>query len=117
MKYFKYSEFNSPDQPGSGSLMKQQFLDRLDKAREISGIPYHINSGFRTKEHNRAVGGSPTSSHLGGYAADIGFKNQKEALMILRGLILAGFKRIGLAKTFIHVDSDPGKREAYWGYD
>ncbi|MBQ6405708.1 MAG: hypothetical protein IJJ62_02525, partial [Prevotella sp.] len=33
--------------------------------------PIIINSGFRSAEVNRAVGGSPTSNHLTGCAVDI----------------------------------------------
>ena len=45
MKYFNYDEFDSPDAPGSGNLMEADFLEMLDRAREISGIPYIITSG------------------------------------------------------------------------
>jgi len=118
MIYFNYSEFDSPDQPGSGEAhMDPEFLEMLDKARIISGVPYNITSGFRTEAHNRSVGGSPTSSHRDGYAADIGYSSKKEALRIIQGLVRAGFRRIGMANTFIHVDNDPNKPEAYWGYE
>lgn len=33
--------------------------------------PIFINSGFRSKELNTAIGGSPTSQHMKGQAADI----------------------------------------------
>ena len=34
-------------------------------------VPIAINSGFRSPEVNKRVGGSPTSNHLTGCAADI----------------------------------------------
>ena len=34
-------------------------------------VPIIINSGFRSPEVNKKVGGSPTSNHLTGCAADI----------------------------------------------
>ena len=34
-------------------------------------VPIVINSGFRSPEVNKRVGGSPTSNHLTGCAADI----------------------------------------------
>lgn len=118
MKYFNYSEFDSKDQPGSGaSQMDPQFLAMLDEARGIAGIPFVITSGYRSATHNAKIGGSPTSSHLTGHAADIAFFSNKEALTIIQAAFKAGFRRIGLADTFVHLDNDPTKQEAYWGYD
>ena len=51
MRYFTYDEFDSPDLPGSGEFMEQEFLDLLDDARDIAGVPFIINSGFRTEGH------------------------------------------------------------------
>ena len=42
----------------------------LDPLREKVGS-IRINSGYRTPEHNKEVGGSPTSQHCKGEAADI----------------------------------------------
>lgn len=114
-KYFKISEFDSADLPGSGSKMQANTLELLDRARELAGIPFAINSGFRTAAHNKAVGGSVTSSHLTGWAADIAV-NPLTRDRILASLIKAGFKRIGIAKTFIHADNDPLKPNATWYY-
>ena len=33
LKYFKLSEFDSPDEVGSGSKMNYTFLEKLDQAR------------------------------------------------------------------------------------
>ena len=43
----------------------------LDPARERLGAPIYVNSGYRCKAVNNAVGGSKTSQHLLGEAADI----------------------------------------------
>jgi uncharacterized protein YcbK (DUF882 family) len=112
MKYFKYSEFDSPDFKGSGKeKMSKEFLDMLDFARELAGIPFKINSGYRTPLHNTRVGGSSTSSHLNGIAADISCTDNGSRLIMLNALISAGFNRIGMAKTFIHVDIDKNKMQ------
>jgi len=86
MKYFTYSEFDSPDIPGSGHEMEDIFLEKLDLAREQSGVPYVINSGFRTAEHNAEVGGVSGSSHLTGWAADIRADSSNRRFLILRGM-------------------------------
>lgn len=43
----------------------------LDPIREAWGKPIGVNSGYRSLILNIAVGGSPTSQHLTGEAADI----------------------------------------------
>ena len=40
------------------------------KVREFACKPVHITSGYRTAAHNAAVGGSKSSQHLLGRAAD-----------------------------------------------
>jgi len=122
LKHFTLSEFDSPDAPGSGSNMKEEFLIKLDKARSIAGIPFKINSGFRTKAHNvslqkrgyKAVTNSP---HLGGWAADIHCNDSASRFTIINALLEAGFKRIGIDGTFVHVDCDPTKPQSLiWTY-
>ena len=96
--------------------MDINFLYKLDHARELAGISFKITSGYRTKEHNAEVGGVPNSSHLIGVAADIAVGSGKERYIILNALIKAGFKRLGVAKTFIHCDTDPNKPNSVWTY-
>ena len=43
----------------------------LEVLRERSGGPIVINSGYRSPQLNRAVGGASNSNHLSGCAADI----------------------------------------------
>ena len=43
----------------------------LDPVREKLGKPIQVNSGYRCKSHNEAVGGVKGSQHLVGEAADI----------------------------------------------
>jgi len=116
MKHFRLEEFDSPDQPGSGKHMVKNFLITLDKAREIAGIAFKINSGFRSRLRNTLVGGSEKSSHLAGCAADIHCNNSLDRLIIIDACIKAGFNRIGIANTFIHVDNDITKNKAIWLY-
>ena len=121
LKYFKLSEFDSPDSKGSGTNMKRDFLKTLDKARDIANIPFKISSGFRTAQHNvtlrkQGYKASANSSHLKGCAADIMCNDSGTRQKIVNGLIQAGFTRIGIAKTFIHCDTDKDKNDAIWLY-
>lgn len=54
----------------------------LDPLRTIYGKPITVNSGYRCPELNKAVGGSATSDHVKGFAADItaGSKEENERL-------------------------------------
>ena len=115
-KYFNLEEFNCPSLPNSGVNMDKEFILKLEKAREIANIPFRISSGYRTEEHNEKVGGVKNSSHLKGLAADIKVGSGNERYIILNSLILAGFKRLGIAKTFIHVDLDYEKPNSVWTY-
>ena len=105
-KNFNSEEFDSQDIRGTGMMMDVAFIALLQKARDIAGIPFVINSGIRTTAWNKKIGGVPNSAHTRGLASDIAVKNDRERYIILNALILAGFKRIGIYKTFIHCDTD-----------
>jgi zinc D-Ala-D-Ala carboxypeptidase len=105
IKYFKAKEFDSPDLAGSGKNMNMDFILKLDKLRETFGAPLHINSGFRTPEHNAKVGGVNNSAHVQGKAADITCTNSSDRFKLIEHAIRMGFTRIGIAKTFIHLDT------------
>lgn len=42
----------------------------LEQVRSLLGVPMHINSAYRSPKVNAAVGGSSTSAHMTGQAAD-----------------------------------------------
>jgi uncharacterized protein YcbK (DUF882 family) len=57
------------------------------------------------------------SSHTVGKAADIAYKNSRERYIIITALQEAGFNRLGIAKTFVHVDNDETKSaDVIWTY-
>jgi len=103
---FRSAEFDSPDLPGSGNRMQPIFLEMLQRMRTIAGISFRINSGFRTAAHNRAINGASNSAHLRGVAADIHCTTSRNRSILVRAAIQAGFSRIGIAPTFVHVDCD-----------
>ncbi len=110
MRHFDIREFDSPDQPGSGVRMKIKFLQLLDAARDEAGIPFRVNSGYRTIEHNAAVGGVPDSAHTRGWAADIAARTLEQKIRIVRAARSVGFNRFGIYDTFVHLDCDPSKK-------
>ena len=121
MLHFESHEFDCPNLPNSGINMDDAFLQMLDDARSIAGIPFNITSGYRTKDRNKLVGGVSNSSHLVGKAVDIAVGSGGERYIVLNALIQAGFRRLGVAKTFIHADSDSidqggAKPNSVWTY-
>lgn len=117
MRYFKHSEFDSPDQPGSGAKMSQELLDMLDELRHRLGFPLTVNSGYRTESHNWKVGGKPSSSHLKGLAVDLSAKGGSVKYAILKEALAMGFTRIGIGQNFIHLDIDESlPQEVVWTY-
>lgn len=78
MKYFTLKELTKTNHkikniPNQEQLENIHYLVKevLDPARAILGHPITVSSGFRNPEVNRAVGGSSTSQHLKGEAADL----------------------------------------------
>ena len=54
----------------------------LDPLRNRYGRPIYVSSGYRCKRLNKAVGGSATSQHMTGEAADIYVTNAKDKAML-----------------------------------
>lgn len=105
-KYFNNIEYN----------MNVDFLAKLDEAREFAGIPFIINSAYRSPEHPESIK-RPTSSHIKGLAVDISATNSRQRGLVLDALRAVGFNRIGIANTFIHVDMDYDKdQDVTWVY-
>ena len=66
--------------PNEDTLENLQFLvdNVLQPLRDIYGRPIVVNSGYRCPKLNKAVGGSKTSQHTKGQAADITAGNKAE---------------------------------------
>lgn len=82
MKYFTIAELcksdtavrkNIDNSPTSEIInnLKQLVKYVLDPLREKYGKPIRVNGAYRCPELNKAVGGSNTSQHMTGQAADI----------------------------------------------
>ena len=116
-KKFDLSLFDSPDLFGSGKNMDKTFLKMLKKAEKHAGFKFKYSSWFRTKSHNKIVGGVENSAHTKGMAVDIKASSIKQRDAIVAAARKAGFKRIGIATTFVHLDNDLSKPlYVAWGY-
>lgn len=101
-KYFKDCEIKG---------LNEKLIQMLDNARSIAGIPFVITSGLRSIEKNREVGGAEDSAHLKGLAVDLKCNYSESRFIIVSALLMAGFKRIGIAPDHIHVDIDKEKSQ------
>ena len=118
MKYFTIKELcksttatskkidNSPNSEIVNNL-KQLVHNILDPLREEYGKPINVNSGYRCDALNKAVGGSNTSQHRYGLAADIttGSKLRNKQLFILAQQMNLPFDQLIDEKTYswIHI--------------
>lgn len=111
-RYFNTSEFDSPDEIGSGKNISLLLVSKLTFMRSLYGFPIQITSGYRTKAHNKKVGGKKDSSHLKGLAADIYCTKSFDRFILIQLAFKAGFTRIGIHQKFIHLDIDQTKPES-----
>lgn len=104
MKYFKIEEFDC--QETGENNMNPEFLEKLDQLRHNSDFPFVITSGFRSVKHSKEVNKSNGGgSHTEGIAADIRVRNASERMIVVREAIKLGFTGIGVANSFVHVDT------------
>ena len=96
--------------------ISQSLVDLLQETRYEYGSSMVVTSGMRCPEWNKEVGGSENSSHLWGLAVDIEMTDPVLRYRMIR-MMQKFFKRIGIAKNFIHVDVDYNKTNpVIWTY-
>ena len=116
-KYFTEDEFKRCSPACSLQDMQQDFMDMLDRAREIADIPFVLNSAYRSVAHEKKMGRNGSSAHTLGCAADIRCNTDRNRFAIIDALIRVGFWRIGIAKTYIHADnSRQHSQQVVWLY-
>ena len=84
----------------------------MEKVREILGnVAITINSGYRSPDVNRAVGGTSNSSHTYGYAVDFTAYGHTP-LTIANTLAKSNLKfdQLIYEKTWVHISFDPRMR-------
>ena len=86
-------------------IIDEEFREQLNLARGIAGFPFIVDSGYRCEKHNTDVG-STSTNHTSGKAADIACDNANLKYDMVKALIRAGLKGIGIAKTFVHCDTN-----------
>jgi uncharacterized protein YcbK (DUF882 family) len=110
--HFAWEEFDCKD----GTKVPQEYwgnvqllATNLEALRRAFDKPIQIVSGFRTKAHNKAVGGAPSSQHLTASAADIKIEGHTPKEVAAKIEALVADKRmtqggIGIYPTWVHYD-------------
>jgi zinc D-Ala-D-Ala carboxypeptidase len=86
-----------------------RLVELVRRLEERIGQRLKINSGYRCEAHNAAVGGSETSSHLKGLAVDVAVDGSRQRYQIIHAAIQEEIHRIGIGRSFIHMDIDRSK--------
>ena len=73
----------------------------LQPLRDAWGLPLHVNSGYRCPKLNAAVGGSATSQHTKGEAADIKAEHPVKLAQLAYDLGLP-YDQMIIYPTFVH---------------
>jgi zinc D-Ala-D-Ala carboxypeptidase len=84
----------------------------MEKVREILGnVAITINSGYRSPDVNRQVGGTSNSSHTYGYAVD--FTAYGHTPLTISNILSKSnlkFDQLIYEKTWVHISFDPCMR-------
>ncbi|WP_424475394.1 D-Ala-D-Ala carboxypeptidase family metallohydrolase [Oceanobacillus kimchii] len=93
----------------SGGMDKNLILNLETLRYELGNKPISINSGYRTKSHNKRVGGASKSQHLYGKAADIKVKGVSASKVYNQASKVFATSGVGKYNTFTHVDTRSGR--------
>ena len=122
MKYFSIAELTNSARATKDGInntptneniinMTELIINCLDPLREAYGKPIRVNSGFRSPALNTAVGGSRTSDHMQGSAAEItgGSPAENKKIFEIAKKLPKGFDQLIDEKNFswIHISWRP----------
>jgi uncharacterized protein YcbK (DUF882 family) len=109
---FNLEEFASADgKAPSGEVLKNltEIAKNLEVLRKHIGQPIRVTSGFRSREHNKKIGGATNSFHVLGMAADIQVSKMtpEQVAKAIELLIAEGKMKeggLGIYRTWVHYD-------------
>ena len=88
--------------------LDKELCAMLDRARGFANVPFVITCGLRTPEQNAGLPEAvQDSAHLTGNAVDLACADSQTRFAMLKGLLGAGFNRIGIYKLHCHADDSP----------
>jgi uncharacterized protein YcbK (DUF882 family) len=123
--HFRLKEFDCRDgTPYPEAWIADRLLplcEALETLRAIIARPLVVQSGYRTPEYNRKIGGARHSEHCQGRAADLSVRGTMSVpalATMIRRLIAEGQipdGGVGQYPTFVHYDQRPGGHARWHG--
>ncbi|MGB4467574.1 MAG: D-Ala-D-Ala carboxypeptidase family metallohydrolase [Azovibrio sp.] len=111
--------FNTPNAEHLANLVK--LADTLEKVRAVlGGKPIKINSGYRSVDVNKTVGGARASAHLTGMAADFvcpGFGSPLEVCQAVKEAGITLDQLIHEHGRWVHIGINQSPRMQYLTID
>jgi len=104
---------NEPSEAVKKNL--QVLANNLERVRAILLSPLHVSSAYRSPDLNKALGGSKTSAHMDGYAADFiapAFGNPESIVRALKRSMLPVDQCI-MEGTWVHISFAPAMRNQF----
>lgn len=104
---------NEPSEEVKRNL--KTLAEGLERVRAILLYPLHVSSGYRSFHLNKAIGGSITSAHMDGYAADFTSPAFGNPEAIVRTLYRHGIKcdQCIMEGTWVHISFAPAMRNQF----
>jgi len=102
-RYFHIHDF-ACSETGENEI-QWDFVSALDDLRGVCGFPFIVTSGYRSASHSVEKPKKVSGQHTKGIAADIRVNNGIQRMIIVRNAIALNFRGIGIAKSFVHVDT------------
>ena len=113
LDYFTKEEFAC--QYTGENEISDRLLLKLDLLRARCGFPFDITSGYRSVDHPIEAKKETPGTHAQGIAADIKATSASQRYDIVKQALALGFTGIGIAKSFVHVDTR-GNTPVMWLY-
>lgn len=103
-KYPNFSKSEFDCKHTAENEMQIEFMDKLQKLRNVYGKSMRITSGYRSTKHPiEAKKTHSNGEHTQGNCADIACDNGTDRFRLIKIALEVGFTRIGIAKNFIHL--------------
>jgi len=84
--------------------MQHEFMEKLQRIRQVYGKSIKITSGFRSVKHPiEAKKTHSNGEHTQGFCADIYCDNGADRYTLISLALANGITRIGVAKNFLHL--------------
>lgn len=110
-KNFTRDEFECQCGKCTAQMIDTELVDKLQRIRDVLGVPLKITSGYRCIVHNASknVGGSPNSKHRYGMAADWRLVDRSINPVALGIIATQYFKAVGIywydGCAIVHTDT------------